>query len=53
MTKKLDDIMSALPLERRQRIEARAVQLSTLKGLHLGSQSQPVNIGIKPRKSRN
>jgi DNA-binding XRE family transcriptional regulator len=37
MTKKLDDIMSALPTQRRQRIEARAVQLATLKDLRQDS----------------
>jgi hypothetical protein len=33
MAKKLDDIMAALPKERRQRIHTRAMELATLKDL--------------------
>ena len=33
MARKLDDIMAALPKARRQRVEARASELATLKDL--------------------
>ena len=33
MARKLDDVMAALPKERRQRVEARALELATLKDL--------------------
>ncbi len=33
MARKLDDIMAALPEERRQRVQARAMELATLKDL--------------------
>lgn len=35
MAKKLDDVMAALPKTRQQRIEARAMELATLKDLRL------------------
>ncbi len=38
MVKKLDDVMAALPEERRQRVEARALELATLKDLRQASQ---------------
>ncbi len=38
MTKKLDDIMAALPKERRQRINARTMELATLKDLRQAAQ---------------
>ena len=38
MARKLDDVMAALPKERRQRVEARAMELATLKDLRLAAQ---------------
>jgi transcriptional regulator with XRE-family HTH domain len=38
MAKKLDDIMAALPKERRQRINARTTELATLKDLRQAAQ---------------
>jgi len=38
MAKKLDDIMAALPKERRQRINARTMELATLKDLRQAAQ---------------
>ena len=38
MVKKLDDIMAALPKERRQRINARTMELATLKDLRQAAQ---------------
>ena len=38
MTKKLDDIMAAMPKERRQRVEDRAMELATLKDLRRAAQ---------------
>ncbi len=38
MARKLDDVMAALPKERQQRIEARAMELATLKDLRLAAQ---------------
>lgn len=41
MTKKLDDVMNALPKDRQVRIEARAMELATLKDLrHAAQQTQ-------------
>lgn len=41
MARKLDDLMAALPKERRQRVEARALELATLKDLrHAAQQTQ-------------
>jgi DNA-binding XRE family transcriptional regulator len=37
MAKKLDDVMVALPQERQQRVEARAMELATLKDLRQAS----------------
>ncbi|MBW8068298.1 XRE family transcriptional regulator [Ferrovum sp.] len=37
MAKKLDDVMAALPQERKQRVEARAMELATLKDLRQAS----------------
>lgn len=37
MARKLDDVMAALPKARRQRIEARAMELATLKDLRLAA----------------
>ena len=38
MARKLDDVMAALPKARRQRVEARAMELATLKDLRLAAQ---------------
>lgn len=38
MARKLDDIIAALPEERQQRVQARALELATLKDLRLASQ---------------
>lgn len=38
MARKLDDVMAALPAERRQRVEARAMELATLKDLRQAAQ---------------
>lgn len=38
MAKKLDDVMKALPKTRQQRVEARAMELATLKDLRQAAQ---------------
>lgn len=38
MARKLDDVMASLPKARRQRIEARAMELATLKDLRLAAE---------------
>jgi len=38
MARKLDDVMAALPKARRERIEARAMELATLKDLRQAAQ---------------
>ena len=38
MARKLDDVLAALPKERQQRVEARAMELATLKDLRLAAQ---------------
>ncbi|NDI22613.1 MAG: transcriptional regulator [Betaproteobacteria bacterium] len=38
MARKLDDLMAALPKERRQRVQARAMELATLRDLRLAAQ---------------
>ncbi len=38
MARKLDDVMAALPKERQQRVQARAMELATLKDLRLAAQ---------------
>lgn len=38
MARKLDDVIAALPEDRLQRIEARAMELATLKDLRLAAQ---------------
>ena len=38
MPRKLDDVMAALPKERQQRLETRAMELATLKDLRQASQ---------------
>jgi DNA-binding XRE family transcriptional regulator len=50
MARKLDDVMAALPRERRQRIEDRALELATLKDLRQAAQQtqaqMPVALGV-------
>lgn len=38
MARKLDDVIAALPKDRQQRIETRAMELATLKDLRLAAQ---------------
>ena len=38
MARKLDDVLAALPKGRQQRVEARAMELATLKDLRLAAQ---------------
>ena len=38
MARKLDDVMAALPKARRERIEARTMELATLKDLRQAAQ---------------
>lgn len=38
MARKLDDVLAVLPKERQQRVEARAMELATLKDLRLAAQ---------------
>ena len=38
MTRKLGDVLAALPKERQQRVHARAMELATLKDLRLAAQ---------------
>ena len=38
MARKLDDVLAALPQERQQRVEGRAMELATLKDLRLAAQ---------------
>jgi DNA-binding XRE family transcriptional regulator len=44
MAKKLDDILSALPKERRVRIEGRAMELATLKDLRKAAEQTQVDL---------
>jgi len=37
MARKLDEVMAALPKERQRRVEARAMELATLKDLRLAA----------------
>ena len=48
MAKKLDDIMAAMPAQRRARIEGRAMELATRQELSKAFQREP-----KPGRSRN
>ncbi len=38
MARKLDDVMAALPAERRKRVEKRAMELATLKDLRIAAE---------------
>lgn len=46
MAKKLDDVMVALPKERQQRIEARAMELATLKDLRQAAQQTQEQLAV-------
>lgn len=44
MARKLDDILAELPQQRRDRIEARAMELATLKDLRLAAEKTQVEL---------
>ena len=44
MTIKLDDIMAALPTQRRARIEGRVMELATLKVLRKAAEAPPKDL---------
>lgn len=46
MARKLDDVMAALPRERRQRIEDRALELATLKDLRQAAQQTQAQMAV-------
>jgi DNA-binding XRE family transcriptional regulator len=46
MAKKLDDILAALPKARRQRIDARAMELATLKDLRQAAQQTQEQLAV-------
>lgn len=46
MARKLDDVMAALPKERRQRIEDRALELATLKDLRQAAQQTQAQMAV-------
>ncbi len=46
MARKLDDIMAALPKERQERVEARAMELATLKDLRLAAQQTQEQLAV-------
>jgi DNA-binding XRE family transcriptional regulator len=46
MARKLDDLMAALPRERRQRIEDRALELATLKDLRQAAQQTQAQMAV-------
>lgn len=48
MARKLDDVMAALPKERQQRVEARAMELATLKDLRLAAQQTQKQLAATP-----
>ena len=47
MVKKLDDIMAALPKQRHQRINARTMELATLKDLRQAAHQTPEQLAAK------
>ena len=49
MARKLDDVMAALPKERRQRVEARALELATLKDLRQAAQQTQQQMAAAPQ----
>lgn len=44
MARKLDDVMAALPTQRRERIEKRAMELATLKDLRVAAKQTQQNM---------
>lgn len=46
MAKKLDDIMTALPAQRRARVEGRAMELATLKDLRKAVEQTQENLAV-------
>jgi transcriptional regulator with XRE-family HTH domain len=46
MAKKLDDIMAALPAQRRARIEGRAMELATLKDLRKAAEQTQEDLAV-------
>lgn len=46
MARKLDDVMAALPRQRRQRIEDRALELATLKDLRQAAQQTQAQMAV-------
>lgn len=51
MVRKLDDVMAALPKERQQRVEARAMELATLKDLRQAVQQTQDTISRLEKRS--
>ncbi len=47
MARKLDEVIAALPKERQQRVEARAMELATLKDLRLAAQQTQAQLAVK------
>jgi len=46
MARKLDDVMAGLPKQRRRRIEARAMELATLKDLRQAAQQTQAQMAL-------
>ena len=46
MARKLDDVMAALPKDRQQRVEARAMELATLKDLRQAAQQTQQQLAV-------
>ena len=46
MARKLDDVMAALPTQRRQRVQARAMELATLKDLRQAAQQTQAQLAV-------
>jgi len=44
MARKLDDLMAALPAQRRERVEKRAMELATLKDLRVAAEQTQENL---------
>jgi hypothetical protein len=49
MARELDDVMAALPKARQQRVEARAMDLATLKDLRLAAQQPQEQLASSKR----
>jgi len=54
MARKFDDVMAALPKERQQRVEARAMELTTQKNLRHDEKTMPYALFLpdEPPKKR-